>query len=336
MAKRRISLGLSLGVSPRESFWNTVEVVKKAEGYGFESVAVTDVPLSMKDCYVALALCAANTSRIFLATGVTNPVTREPATTASAISAVHELSGGRAILGLGAGYSAVYPVGLQPATVKQVEETIAYVRALCEGKEYVKGDHRVRLATARGRVPIYVAASQPKMLELAGRAADGVILMGGANVQFTAWQLEHVRRGAAAAGRGPDDLVVDLWFALSVAEDPEVALDEVRPWAVSQADTFSKYKALPEFLEPFRDEIAQAGQAYERLEHLSRHARHKGIISDELVRTLAVVGDPKECIRRLRELGDIGVDRMTLALLSGGRRERMRIIAETIMPHLGV
>ena len=56
--RRGVSFGISLGVSPRESFWHTVDVVKSAETYGFERVYITDVPLSMKDCYVALALCA--------------------------------------------------------------------------------------------------------------------------------------------------------------------------------------------------------------------------------------------------------------------------------------
>jgi len=334
MTKQGVSLGLSLGVSPRESFWNTVEVVKLAEAHGFEGVFITDVPLSMKDCYVALALCAVNTSRILLGTGVTNPLTREPATTASAISAIQELSRGRAILGLGTGYSAVFPVGLPMATIRQVEETIHYVRTLCQGKEYQKNGLPVRLATAQGPVPIYLAASQPRMLQLAGRLADGVILMGGADVEFTRWQLEHVREGARQAGRPFEEVVLDLWFAMSMGSDPEKALDEVRPWAVSQADTFSKYKQLPEFLEPFRDEISRAGRAYERLDHLSRHAKHKGVISDGLVRKLAVVGDAPECVRRLNELAALGVHRMTLALLSGGRQERLRLIGEQIMPHL--
>lgn len=334
MRKSDVLLGLSLGVSPRESFWNTVQIVKTAEEYGFDSVCITDVPLSMKDCYIALALCAVNTSRIKLGTGVTNPVTREPATTANAISGIQELSRGRALLGLGAGYSAVYPVGLGPASVQHVEETITYIRTLCRGEEHVKNGLRVRLATAQGPVPIFVAASQPRMLRLAGRLADGVILMGGANVEFTRWQLDHVEQGAEEAGRRREDIVLDLWFALSMSEDRQKALDEVRPWVVSQADTFSRYKVLPDFLKPFREEIAAAGQAYERLHHLSRHARHKGVVSDELVRTLAVVGDAGECVKRLTELAALGIDRMTLALLSGGRQERLRFIAERLMPHL--
>jgi len=332
--RRGVSFGISLGVSPRESFWHTVDVVKSAETYGFERVYITDVPLSMKDCYVALALCAVNTSKILLGTGVTNPLTREAATTASAISAIHELSRGRAILGLGSGYSAVLPVGLPMATVDQVEEVMTYIRTICEGKAYIKNGLTVRLATAQGAMPIYLAASQPRMLRLAGRLADGVILMGGADPEFAKWQLEHIRAGATKAGRAFEDIVIDLWFALSMAPDSEKALDEVRPWAVSQADTFSKYKVLPEFLAPFREDIVRAGQGYERLDHLSRHARHKGLISDELVRKLAIVGDVEECVRRLAELTALGIRRMTLALVPGGRQERLRIIATQLMPQL--
>lgn len=57
-------------------------------------------------------------------------------------------------------------------------------------------------------------------------------------------------------------------------------------------------------------------------------------MSDELVATLAIVGNAAECIDRLRALAALGIHRMTIALPGGGREERMRLIAEEIMPHL--
>lgn len=334
MTRRRLSLGLSLGVSPRESFQRIVDVVRKAETYGFESVCFTDVPLSMKDCYIALAFCALNTASIKLGTGVTNPVTRHPSVIANVMSNLQELSNGRVFLGLGAGYSAVYHVGLEPASVRQLEEAITYIRTLCRGEEYVNGPLRIRLATARRPVPIFVAASQPRMLTLAGMVADGVILMGGADVEFTRWQIQHIKKGAEAAGRPFEDIVLDLWFAMSVSGDSRKAIDDVRPWVVAQAESFSKWRNLPEFLRPYVEDVLKAARAYDPLGHLSRHATHRAVVSDELVTKLAVTGDAPECLRRLNELAGLGIQKMTVALLPGGREERLRVIAEEIMPYV--
>ena len=73
-----MKVGMSLGISPREPISHTVEVVQNAEKLGFDSAWIADVQLSMKDCYIALALCAANTSTIMLSTGVTNPCDTPP------------------------------------------------------------------------------------------------------------------------------------------------------------------------------------------------------------------------------------------------------------------
>ncbi|MCB1676126.1 MAG: LLM class flavin-dependent oxidoreductase, partial [Halioglobus sp.] len=69
-----MKIGMSLGISPREPITHAVEVVKSAEDLGFDAAYITDVQLSMKDCFAALTLCAVNTSKIKLGTGVTNPI----------------------------------------------------------------------------------------------------------------------------------------------------------------------------------------------------------------------------------------------------------------------
>src|SRR5262245_12276706 len=113
----------------------------------------------MKDCFVGLALCALNTTRIRLGPGVLNPVTRHPAVLANAMSAIQEVSEGRALLGLGGGHTAVYSLGLRPAPIAQLGESIRLMRALLAGEEY----SAMRLTVTQGPVPIYVAANQPRM-----------------------------------------------------------------------------------------------------------------------------------------------------------------------------
>jgi alkanesulfonate monooxygenase SsuD/methylene tetrahydromethanopterin reductase-like flavin-dependent oxidoreductase (luciferase family) len=87
------------------------------------------------DPYVELALAARDTTRLRLAVAVTNPVTRHPAVTASAIATLQIESGGRAVLVLGRGDSAVLQLGMRPATTAQLERAVGDVRAFLRGED---------------------------------------------------------------------------------------------------------------------------------------------------------------------------------------------------------
>ncbi len=119
---------VSVGISPRQSFESWAAFVAELERDGVRRVWVIDSQLAMKDVYAGLVVAALNTTRIGLGTGVTNAVTRHPTVTANAIAAVAEISHGRAILGLGAGDSALYGIGLKPQKVAEVEEAIGFFR----------------------------------------------------------------------------------------------------------------------------------------------------------------------------------------------------------------
>jgi 5,10-methylenetetrahydromethanopterin reductase len=236
-----MEVGLSLGISPREPILHNVEVVQQAEALGFDSVWIADVQLSMKDCFTALALCAVNTSKILLSTGVANPITRHPSIIANTFTALNEVSNGRAIVGLGTGWTGVFPIGLKPATIRQMEESVITIRKLCSGEEVPGGEKGpYHMVTGTGPIPIYIAANQPRMLRMCGRVADGVILMGGANEEFVNWQIDLVRQGADEAGRSMDDIKLHLWANISMSDDRDQARDDVSHWVASQAETFSK------------------------------------------------------------------------------------------------
>ena len=332
-----MKIGTSLGISQREPITHTVEVVRSAEELGFDSAWIADVQLSMKDCYSALTLCAVNTSRILLGTGVTNPITRHPTTIANSFTALNELSDGRAVIGLGTGWTAVYSVGLKPATIRHLEQCINTINTLCTGGEVEGPDGKpFRLVTATGKIPIYVAANQPRILQMCGRVADGVILMGGANEEFTSWQINHVRRGAEEGGRNFDEIELHLWAAIGMSDDRAQARDDVSHWVASQAETFSKWKSLPDFLLPYREDFDRTSDAYDRLEHMSSHAGHKSAVSPEFTDWVAFVGPAEECLERIRKLERLGLHGVTLAFRAGagGRRARMEALHEGIIRHL--
>ena len=333
-----MKIGMSLGISPREPITHNTEVIQNAEALGFDAAYITDVQLSMKDPYTAMTLAALNTSKIHLGTGVTQAVTRHPSTIANQFTALNEISDGRGIIGMGAGWTAAFSVGLKPAKIKYLEEAINNIHTLCEGGEVEGPDGKpYHMPIASGRIPIYVAANQPRILQMSGRCADGLILMGGANEDFLKWQMDHVRTGAEEAGRNFDDIHMELWCNIGLSDDRAQARDDVSQWAASQAETFSKWKELPYFLKPFEEDFAKASAAYDRHEHLSSHAKHKGVISDEFIDFVALVGSADECLERIKSLKEkTGLDAVTLAFKAGagGRKARMEEISEGIIKHL--
>jgi 5,10-methylenetetrahydromethanopterin reductase len=250
------------------------------------------------------------------------------------MTALDEISDGRALLGLGAGWSAVLAAGGRPAKLAEIKEGLHQLRGLFEGVSVSVGEQEVRLATARRQIPIYLAAAQPGMLRLAGETADGVILMGAAEPEFCEWQLGFIREGLEKAGRKRSDLVVDLQVTMSIAEETERAIADVRAWATSQAATFVDWKQVPPSYERFRPEFEKAARSYHLVDHLSLHAEHKESVTDEFTRMVAVAGDEAHCVDRLRELAGLDVDRITFALLSGGRERRLAQMAERVIPAL--
>jgi alkanesulfonate monooxygenase SsuD/methylene tetrahydromethanopterin reductase-like flavin-dependent oxidoreductase (luciferase family) len=162
------------------------------------------------------------------------------------------------------------------------------------------------------------------MCELAGRMADGAIVMGPAQPDMVRKQVEWVRAG----GREGCEI------ALIAPTSTEI--DDVRSWASTMARLLSHFKELPTSLMPFRDEIARSAESYDYAEHLSTHADHSAPVSDELVRTLGIVGSANQCADRLRELRNAGVDTFIFPIAGRGRAARWRRIRDEIVGQIMV
>jgi 5,10-methylenetetrahydromethanopterin reductase len=328
-------LSVSLGISPRQSLaaWATLAGELEAEGVG--RIWLIDSQLAMKDVHAGLLLAAQSTRRVELGPGVTNPLTRHPTVTASAMAALAEVSGGRAILGLGAGDSAVYGVGLKPARVAEMEAALLFFKSVLAGRDGEWEGRSHRLPGLAAPVPVWLAASQRRMCGLGGRLADGVILMGPAEEGFVRRQAEWVEEGLREAGRERSDIQICLVTTTSASSDPAQALDDVRSWASTEARLIADFAELPPGLEPFRAEIEQAKSGYDYSEHLSTHAGHRQAVSDSLARALAVAGTPEECGRRIAGLLAAGIDSCIFPLMGGGRRERLRLLRDEVLPAAG-
>ena len=327
-----VTLSISIGISPRQSLASWADLAASLEAEGVGRIWLIDSQLAMKDVYAGLLLAATRTSRLGLGTGVTNPLTRHPTVTATSIAAVSELSGGRALLGIGAGDSAVYGLGWKPARVAQVEASLRFFRAVLNGEEGEWEGRTYRLPHLQAPVPVWLAASQRRMCTLAGRLADGVILMGPAEPSFVKRQVGWVEEGLAEGGRTRSQIEISLVTTLSAGPSRAEALDDVRSWASTEARLLADFTELPAGLEPYRGEIESAKAGYDYSQHLSTHAGHQGAVSDELTAALAVAGTAAECADRVRGLLACGIDGCIFPLLGGGRIDRLRVIRDQVLP----
>jgi 5,10-methylenetetrahydromethanopterin reductase len=225
--------GISRGVSPRETFKQVGEIAKSVENHGFEALWFIDHQLGMKDVYAAMNVAAMATEKIHIGSAVTNLLTRHPTVTANATTALDELSDNRAMLGLGAGWVAVHSIGREPTRLAETRAGIEEFRQLFSGEEVELYGTKVQMTTARRQIPIYLAVSQPGMLRLSGEICDGAIMMGAADVDFCNWQLEFIYEGLEKAGRDRSEIVTDLIVTMSIDEDEEQAMNDVRAWATS-------------------------------------------------------------------------------------------------------
>lgn len=327
-----MDLAVSIGISPRQTLSRWGDFAATLESEGVSQLWLIDSQLAMKDVYAGLLLAAQNTTRILLGTGVTNALTRHPTVTACAIAAVAEVAGGRAALGLGAGDSAVYGIGLRPSRVAEVEAAVRFFRAVLNGDDADWGGRTYRLPFAPGLVPIWVAASQRRMCTLAGRLADGVIMMGPASEGFVRSQVGWVEDGLRAAGRSRSAVEIRLVVTTSAREDRATALDDVRSWASTEARLIGGFAELPAELEAHRAELDRARAEYDYGQHLSTRAEHRFTVSDELTEALAVVGTADECAARIGGLMASGVDGCIFPLPGGGRVERLRVLRDDVLP----
>ena len=111
------------------------EQVRRVEASGFSWIGIGDTQSLHREMYVCLAIAALNTKKARIGPLVTNPITRHPAGTASAIATLDELTEGRTFSGLGTGDTALVNLGQGPATVAKLRKYNMCVNELISGHE---------------------------------------------------------------------------------------------------------------------------------------------------------------------------------------------------------
>jgi probable F420-dependent oxidoreductase len=312
-------------------------LLELAEAEGFDSGWVFDSPVLSQEPYPLLGLAAARTSRIRLGLCVTNPTSRDPSVTASAHATLQEISGGRVVLGLGRGDSAVKMVGLEPARVGQFEQAIGLIRELANGRPARSRDTDIHLAWAEGRpeIPVYVAAYGPKALAVAGRVGDGVIIQL-ADPDLVDWLMGFARRAAEEAGRDPAAFECIVCAPAVVTDDLPRARDETRffPAMVSNhvLDLLRRYE--PSTLPPALWEFVRRRAEYDYREHARTGAAHGAFVDDETCDRFCLLGPVEAQVERLRELEAVGATEVNLYLLTPGPDALVRAYGREVIPAL--
>src|SRR5687768_15336241 len=159
-------------LKPDHTIARTIALAQQAEAGGFSHGWLFDSHVLWKDPYPLLTVMALNSQSLRLGTCVTNPATREPSVTASALAALNEISGERMDLGIGRGDSARRVMGKPPTTLARLEEATADIRNLVEGREVDQEGTPIRLTwSTTKKLPVWVAGYGPKALELTARVA---------------------------------------------------------------------------------------------------------------------------------------------------------------------
>ena len=224
---------VSLRIPGTQPVPKIMALLQRVEAAGFDGAGILDSQMICRDTFVTLGQAATHTSRMALFPAVTNPFTRDASVLAGAIQTVEELAPGRVKFVIGTGYTSASTIGRKPATLAEMRACIATVKTLVAGRSVDFHGTAGRLAYSSKRpIPVLMAASGPKAIELAGEIADGVLLLVGFNRGIVQRAMEHLERGAKRGGRRVDDLEVVWAVRTGTASTTTEARRLARPIAV--------------------------------------------------------------------------------------------------------
>jgi 5,10-methylenetetrahydromethanopterin reductase len=290
---------------------------RRAEAAGWDGITLTDSQNLIGDPFIAMALGARVTDRLQFMTGVTNPATRHPAVLATAIATVQEESGGRAVLGIGRGDTALFHLGRRPLAIQTFFERIVDLQTYLRGDIVDQRGHPSRIQwlerSHQPKVPIDIAASGPKVIAFAARTVERVTLAVGGDPERVAWALALARTAMRDAGRDEGDVSFGAYINVGCHQDRATARSLVRGTSAA----FAHFSAMPGSTAAGLDEhdrqiLAEVGRRYDSNEHLLNAADHSSALDDDFVDRFAVVGAPATCVSRLRELSALGLDRFVI------------------------
>lgn len=336
-----MEIGLETAAPPRRA----AELARTFEALGFATLLLPDSQNLAPEVWQQLALAAQATSRIRLGPGVTNPVTRDPALTACAALTLQVESGGRAVLGLGRGDSAVQRIGKPTVRLADFERHVVMLQGYLAGAEVDRDGFPSRLEwLARvdaPKVPLEIAATGPKVIALAARHAERIAFAVGADPAHLGWALDTARAAARAAGRDPVTIRYGAFVNCVVHPDRAAARAAMR----GTVATFARFSSiagapLDHLPPPLRDAATTMRRSYDMREHTQVAAAHTQALEDAFLDWYGIAGPVDLARERLARLAALGLDFCHVVPGSFDTprdvlRESLRLLATEVVPALG-
>jgi probable F420-dependent oxidoreductase len=307
MSQAATRLGLAVPFFHALGAAEYVALAREAEARGYDTAWTAEV--SGQDAFTTMTLIASQTTRLRVATGVVPVQTRTPLILGMTAATLANVAPGRIALGLGV--SSPIIVGQWHGLpfrkpLQQLREAVQIIRLVLAG-ERVNFDgefYKLRNFRLSLKVPvpvrIYLGALGPKMLELAGEIADGVLLNWLGPETVTA-SLTHLEAGARRAGRSLGDFEIAAFIRTCVTDDPEPA----RQWLARDITGYTIVDSYAAFFRAsgYAAEVDAAQQAWQAGDRAGAVRQ----ISARFLHGLGNIGSADACRARLAEFAKAGL-----------------------------
>jgi len=340
----KIDFGIRLGKTL--PFDEMIYQVQSAEEQGFTHTNVGDLPWLNRDPHILLSVMAMHTKKIKIGQAVTYSSIYHPVVMSNITATLDLLSGGRMYLGLGSGMRLGKMLSPQP--VSEVRKTIEFFKNYTAGEEAEWEGNKMKSGWINRKIPVYLAADSPKMLQLAGELADGVICIG-FHPEIIKWKMELVAKGALKAGRDPKS--IDYWARgiVYVTDSIEQARREITSYPALYAKIHNELqseipeninlrerlnKRDPNLAEELISDSVEVDKLWNPAWFEVIDAPFSKVVSERLIDFFHLVGTPKYIRERIDEIGALGAK--TISTWHGNvldQEQRRKDIAEYIMPY---
>jgi 5,10-methylenetetrahydromethanopterin reductase len=286
---------------------------------------------------------------------VTNGVTRHASVTACSIASIQRLSGGRAVLGIGRGDSALAHLGRAPARLGSFERYVRHLQTYLKGEavpfdeidiptaiapplselELADAPPASRIdwiASGGAKVPVEVAASGPKVISIAALHADRVMFALGADESRITWGMDLARKTRRDAGLDPEGITFGAYVNCGCHTNVTAARNLVR----GSLTTFARFSvmhgsATGPVSEGDRAVLNDLRNAYDMRAHTRGDSPQASVLTEPFIDHFAIAGTPDQCIARLQRLAVLGLDKVAMTGSMRGVSEDDAILSKRLI-----
>lgn len=318
---------------PQETTTEIAYNSRLAEDQGFSNVWITD-HFANRNVFVTLGQVVTCTNTIKVGTGVTNPYHLHPALIATSIATIHEMSGGRAVLGIGSGDKiTIQNLGLTHSKpLGTIRESVDVIRQMLKGEgvkfdgEHFKINNAKMGFKIKDEVPIYIGAQAPKMTALSAEIGDGVLINASHPKDYEV-SMKLLKEGAEKGGRSLDNFDVAAYVSMSVDKDRDKAVNEckivVAFIAAGSPDVILERHSIP---------IEEARGIGEKLGK-GDFGGAIGAVTAQMIESFTMAGTPDEVVEKIKALQKMGVTQLVCGSPLGPNVPKaIKLIGTKVMP----